>query len=120
MSIREKGNEYKCAHLYEYQEYNSSTKPLAFVPWNKADSLSYRSNQNRDKSKIVIKLCQGGRKTHRLKSGKIRYFVPKLLSWLPGSHAVRHMSSIQHQAQTRKNTKQAKLFGHDRAFWYIT
>lgn len=53
----------KCSTLYEYQAAIRSAKPLSFVPWNVADSLSCRSNQkNRDKSKINIKKCQGGEK----------------------------------------------------------
>lgn len=109
----------KCSTLYEYQAAIKSTKPLSFVPWNMADPLSYRSAQNK-KSKIIIKNCQGGRKTWRLRSGKIKYRVPKLLCSFPGSHAVRHMFNLQHQAPTRKNAQRAKLFGHDSAFWYIT
>lgn len=110
----------KCATLYEYQAAIKSTKPLSFVPWNVADSLSYRSDQNRDKSKIIIKKCQGGRKTLRVKSGKIKYYVPRLLCYAPGSHAVRHMFNLRHQAVDRKNAQTVKQFGLDRAFWYIT
>ena len=110
----------KCATLYEYQAAIKSTKPLSFVPWNVADSLSYRSDQNRDKSKIIIKKCQGGRKTRRVKSGKIKYYVPRLLCYAPGSHAVRHMFNLRHQAVARKNTQTVKQFGLDRAFWYIS
>ena len=110
----------KCSTLYEYQAAIKSTKPLSFVPWNVADSLSCRSNQNRDKSKINIKKCQGGRKTLRLKSGKIKYYVPRLLCAVPRSHAVRHMFNLRYQAAGRRNTQTVKQFGLDRAFWHIT
>ena len=110
----------KCSTLYEYQAAIKSTKPLSFVPWNVTDSLPCRSDQNRDKSKIIIKRCQGGRKTWRSKSGKIKYYVPRLLCSVSGSHAVRHMFNLRYQAHTRKNAQRVKQFGHDRAFWHIT
>lgn len=111
----------KCATLYEYQAAIKSTKPLSFIPWDVADSLSYRSDQNRDKSKIIIKKkCQGGRKTRRLKSGKIKYYVPRLLCYAPGSHAVRHMFNLRYQAAGCRNTQTVKQFGLDRASWHIT
>lgn len=109
----------KCATLYEYQAYIKSIKPLSFVPWNVADPLSYHSDNNKDKSKIIIKKCQGGRKTRRLKSGKIKYYVPRLLC-ASRSHTVRHMFNLRHQAVARKNTQTVKQFGLDRAFWHIT
>lgn len=80
MNIKEKGNKYKCATLYEYQDYIKSTKPLSFVPWNTADSLTQRCVK--DRSKIVIKKCQM-RKTFRTRKGKIIYRIPKLLCSVP-------------------------------------
>lgn len=116
MNIKEKGNKYKCATLYEYQDYIKSTKPLSFVPWNTADSLTQRCVK--DRSKIVIKKCQM-RKTFRTRKGKIIYRIPKLLCTVPRSHATRKMYSIQEQAFWRKDVETANYFGIDIAFWYI-
>lgn len=68
----------KCSTLYEYQAAIKSTKPLSFVPWNVADSLSYRSDQNRDKSKINIKKCQGGKKNTEIEIWKDKILCAKI------------------------------------------